>query len=392
MPTSLIPLLYYDPKYSDESIPDYIDRLTFWNRFKDTKKFEKILMNIYNSRFEKEAMEDVGARYFECKSNNFKTKRWFKCRRALELLLKRNISIEEMNLHPSLQQPSVDNRWLTFCPTCWKEKKYIRYYWRDISYTECHKHKEPLKYVLEYNYSKASKVIYRKGENKEYFEYSSDTTNKMYSNLENLTDGMFTYNSAMRLIGHMLLESKCWGKVIDVLKRFFGIECKYGDPIWDSYFKDNEIILTSRLDYSLESLYSKNSENKKLINIVTVIVFSQVHGYWGDIYYRACPNFHNWLMDLAYSVSPSFHSYLTGEQDHELRRVASIEYFKGYNIFPYHSDPGYGIAGFIHESGLLTEEEIKSFKDKGYDISRWDHYFKKAKSKVIPHYTSVFKS
>lgn len=101
-------LLYRGEKYFDESFPDYLMRLAYWNGFGDLKKFSRKLKEIYRKRYlnadqsetakNNFSIPDASDRDFNWHECEYRDLGWFECKYALELVLKRHFYSEEMNL------------------------------------------------------------------------------------------------------------------------------------------------------------------------------------------------------------------------------------------------------------------------------------------------------
>jgi len=126
-------LLYRGLQRSNESIDDYLGRLACWNGFGSRKKFLNWLDGVYESHYGDSDW------YVDGEEWNYHHMRWFKHQFALEVLLRRSVSVGVM-----LSRCGLYNTEPFVCPDCWAADQYVRAYWNLEEYWRCHIHSKKM--------------------------------------------------------------------------------------------------------------------------------------------------------------------------------------------------------------------------------------------------------
>lgn len=133
-------LLYRADKYDDESFSDFLDRLGCWNGFSSKETFSRCLADLFNETYGGDKNKKVDEH---------------KVHLMLEQLLGRNIP--EAGAF-SMALSKIPSGTVKVCANCWKENRYIRFYWRFNSYVECHVHGVLLTYPNLFSYQSDNSV------------------------------------------------------------------------------------------------------------------------------------------------------------------------------------------------------------------------------------------
>ncbi|CAN8139646.1 hypothetical protein THIOSC15_1730009 [uncultured Thiomicrorhabdus sp.] len=116
-------MLFTPPKYSDEVLSDYIDRLAFYNGFSSRNKFIRSI------------------------SQNTRLQGYNKTHKSLMLLTSNSIDFKE-----PIGRGKNKKHKVRMCSKCFCEDRYIRFFWEFYEYKNCHIHRIPLIEVNSFTY------------------------------------------------------------------------------------------------------------------------------------------------------------------------------------------------------------------------------------------------
>lgn len=127
----MLKLLYRVDKFVDETIVDYIARVSYFNGFESPGKFSSYLADLYDLVFGREGNKEFS---FYSKKDEIEIKSHL----MLEQVLQRNILFSQFN---SFERCLIPHGEPKVCPQCWQKSQYIKFFWRLDSYKICHTHK-----------------------------------------------------------------------------------------------------------------------------------------------------------------------------------------------------------------------------------------------------------
>ncbi|QIL91249.1 hypothetical protein GNX18_16760 [Microbulbifer sp. SH-1] len=373
-------LLYRGDKFNDESLPDYIFRLAYWNGFDSGSRLIDLLRIHY---------KELAKHYF-CDERLHVAKKlsvWYECKVALEFILNKSFHESELNLEIGLLiKKKYHTHWI--CSECWKEYAYVRFYWHSCDYRNCHVHDKRLLQVefIPYEPSLNPERIAMSPQRDWPFPDCEVTPIFLKKRIGNSCN----YSDIENEKSISIDEEMFWWNVIVFLRDRFKIDFKV-DSVYELIPID-ELVgapVTQRLQKVKDSLIREKEVFATLISvsIVAKIIQKRMFGFEDYGYLLGSRELKNWLLSEAYSVSRNFYTYLVGVGDHIFfgsenlvdRRVPPIDLRKV-------SDKG--LCQFILESSILTPQEIRditsewectsnsAIKIEGY-VGRRHYYYNK---------------
>ncbi len=359
-------LLYRGEKYLDESFPDYLMRLAYWNGFRDLKTFSKKLKEIYRERYVNNdfgetvksnlSIGDARDRDFNRLECEHRDLGWFECKYALELILKRHFYSDEMNL--SKQTHGKNLYQIDICRHCWKEHPYVRFYWRLYSYEKCHIHEVDLEPVKMASYEPNEERINSLKSSSIRFSLSSYGTIRKFLEIRKTTG--CSLKDLAKETANSSDESKLWPKVVSFLESRFQITFQFEriDEVLDVNVLCGLDPL-NRLELVIEALVDKGDASEKLVKVVSLIFLNKFR-----LYQYRVTDFNSWARTQAYSVSPLLEAYMFGVNTNLFYRDSS---FHQEVIGPvYFSDlSDRMMCQFIIDSGIFNDQELSDMYTKG---------------------------
>lgn len=358
-------LVYRSLKRFDESLPDYLERLSFFNGFLSVNDFIRYLEAIFLDLYGEVSSFDMGI----CKrsSDQFRPygERLAKCCIALEILLniefsKKNMNLTEVHLISYFKPRRI-------CELCWKESSYYRYYWRFWSYRDCHKHGISLSSVKFLNYKEESQIV-----KEELYKDTFFRNEKYYRPLKKLIPFCekreYGFIELDRISRHILLEVKAWMIVWKLLYKQFKISShirSYEIPNWAHGL--NSQTSEKRFKKALSNFILPGSRYREVIEIVSLIVFSFV----GDIFENN-KRFRLWLLSRAYSYSPLLYICMNGvsfesfnSKDERCCFLPPVK-FSRLSLFQ--------LSEFIRYAPILSSDQKGRLQEKlgGFGEKEWD--------------------
>lgn len=341
-------------------------RLAYWNGFRDLKTFSKKLKEIYRERYVNGdfgetvkgnlSIWDASDRDFNWLECEHRDLGWFECKYALELTLKRNFYLDEMNL--SRQTHGKKLYQVDICRACWKEHPYVRFYWRLHSYEKCHKHEVDLESVEMASYEPSEERISSLKSSPIKFNLSSYRTIRKFLEITKTTG--CSLKDLSKETANSSDESKLWSNVVSFLESYFQIKFQFEhiDEVLDVNVLCGLDPL-NRLEVVIGSLVDKGDATEKLVKIVSLIFLNKFRLYQ----YRVV-GFNSWARAQAYSVSPLLEAYMFGVDTSLFhpssrfdREIIGPVYFTNFS--------NRMICQFIVDSSILSEQELKDMYTGG---------------------------
>lgn len=297
-------LLYRSLKNNNESFPDYLERLSYFNGFSSVYFFIRFLEDFFDYE-----NKDISLYGFEvCDKNSDQFRRYgykvAKCCVALSIILE--IDFDE--LYFNLTENSLNKYFKArkVCSLCWSESPYYRYYWRFWGYHFCHKHQISLIVTKSITFKEDAALI----EDGEYGDLSV-TVEKYFRPLDMLIpfceEKDYGFIELDRISRHFNEESKVWLEIWRFLYRNFGISTHlkaYEVPDWNHEIDSR----TSERRFEVALLsFMVNDKDREIVEVVAIIFFS----FMGRVYNKNY-KFKTWLLSRAYSYSPFLYLCLSG--------------------------------------------------------------------------------
>lgn len=287
-------LLYRSEKYHDESFSDFLDRLGYWNGFSSKETFARFLADLFNETY---YSDGYGAHLM------------------LEQLLGRNIP--KTGNH-CMARSKIPNGVVKICANCWKENRYIRFYWRFNDYIECHIHGALLIYPNFFSYQSDNaigvKADGKLDDSEKYPRYLLIEAIKFYLN----------YDCSLNLI-EKELEQHRYAKeitkwVVDFFSENLGMRLNLSGAI---RLIDSGGLIGLSVRKKMESIYewllSGNEPLEQLVRIITAIrIGDRTTIYWTGRrrYEQPVSGFEQWLKTEVLSIDDLFYAYLGfGQRD-----------------------------------------------------------------------------
>lgn len=332
-------LLYRKSKYIDESFPDYLARLSYWNGFENPQVFVKRLLKLYASEY-------GGGPY-----RRTWRAAWLKCRGALEHILQRSIHTTQLNLVKLRRDGYRSSR---ICTRCWKEKPYVRFFWRLDRYRICHIHGVSLIVVDNVTYKPNAmpmlvNTTIRQADKLYHHDFTALAV-KMHRSSDSALERVIEEEYLLDM------EKTLWLRVAEFLRgvfllhidsssiwRWLDTGAHIGAPVWQ------------RLEATLKNAVSENKPYEKVIRLITVILIAK--GNWRP---RYPPEMMEWAVCAAYSISPLCYSYIYGVKEHLF--ASGYDSYFGAVVRPVSFSllTERQIYEFILKSSILTASEIEN--------------------------------
>ncbi|WP_444902547.1 hypothetical protein ACJJIG_10580 [Microbulbifer sp. SSSA007] len=350
-------LIYRKRKYFDESFPDYLGRLAYWNGYRDSEVLVVSLINLYKdiaggydiSEKERKKLSDFNVEY---KRHNLK---WYKSRVALEFVLREYFPLSELNLYEAPPKRSVsDNK---ICRKCWEKNSYVRFYWREGCYKVCHLHSETLIKVKSIPYGTSVSSLTNDFDI-DAFKYNCKITKAILESRIKMGCSLSDLHFEMAVA---IDEISLWGRVQRFLKSRF---------LWEidvERYLDIQLVAGLSIPSRLESVISKlHFENKPQEKLLRVVLILQIVRY--NFLIKMCSTTWNWILSESYSLSPFLYSYIKGVKSN---LFASNEMTDNYVVYPvsFLSFSDRQLCKFIIESSIFTSNELKNFYKGGKSYS-----------------------
>lgn len=299
-----VKLLYRADKFPDECFPDYLARLSCWNGFKDSSDFIRFLSKIYNNLYPGGCQEEnpgPNSREFEAIHPSYI--RWYKCRIALEFIIRRSLVYSELNL--DAYKASQSNK---VCLSCWGENPYRKFYWRYREYNICHKHNVRLVVVDNVPYNSPTLTVAT-----EYvttLDRRSISCTYVSAILRNNPFKTFNFENLNRENDIIEQEITLWRRVIRFLNERFSFSFVSTD-IFDFVTLESiaGLAMSDRLEKMTEELIGLKTEFSVFIKAAVLVCIQRSH----LMYY---PDVKSWVLSEAYLINPVFYSYLYGINQH----------------------------------------------------------------------------
>gem|GEM_PF-4813903 len=350
-------LLYRGEKYIDESFPDYLMRLAYWNGFRDLKNFSNNLRIFYRERYVAASPIETDNPYdhFDFYDSHLSLL-LFECKYALEVVLKRNFCLEEFHLSPHTKGASLYK--IDICRACWQERSYVRFYWRLNLFGVCHKHGTKFESI--------EMVSYHPNEERIGLMQSKDagsildsywTIRKFRHVIENTE---ISFKSLSIETDNLVGEWYLWREVVLFLKCRFKVEFQFGRV--DELLELDILCvldLLDRLELVISMLVNKSDTNEKLIKIVSLIFMIRC-----DVFRYHVESFVSWVSAQAYSVNPLFEVYIFGVSANLFCRNYSLKQ-EVINPVNFSNLNERMICQFIIDSGIFCESELQNMYTGG---------------------------
>lgn len=353
-----VKLLYRADKFPDECFPDYLARLSCWNGFKDSADFMRFLSKIYNNLHPDDCQEknpDPDSKEFEARYPFYI--RWYKCRIALEFIIRRSLVYSELNLDAyRVSQPNK------VCVGCWGENPYRKFYWRYQEYKICHKHNVRLVVVDNILYN--SPTLTGTTEYVATLDRRSISCSYVSAILRNNPLKTFNFENLQRENYIIELEITLWKRVIRFLNERFSFSFVSMD-IFDFVTLESiaGLAISNRLEKMTEKLIGCKTEFSLFIKTAVLVCIQRSY----LMYY---PDVKSWVLSEAYFINPVFYSYLYGINQHffikdELTFADEISQKNAFRRVNLSRVSDRILCKFILESRILSDSQLESISRNG---------------------------
>jgi hypothetical protein len=382
-------LLYRGHKYSDESFPDYVHRVSYWNGYENIKKFSRELTIFYKKVYGRDytfsqSLYNYGKfKNIEQERHNLK---WLRQRLSLERIFNFSFNTSELNLFSEDNRQNYNGGFI--CPDCWTENMYIRFYWRFSNYSTCRLHRKELLYVEIISYDPSLILVFcsdinaslRKAKHCYFLELIA----------MNKHDSCLSMSYILEEKEIAQYENKIWGNVLSCLRNYFGILHNYY-AIYEFVDVGNLVGLSvvSRANIVVAAIITLDDRFEKLIKIVTILVIIK-HCQRNLNKNKNNLEFSGWAQAEAYSISHLLYVYIRGVDEHLF--AGGFEISSNYNgminvNIPSIAGSIYGdddIFKFVYHSLILSDLEADSIPvDCWKDNSEENKYYKIDYTKYI---------
>lgn len=330
-------LLYRAQPFNDECFAGYLCRLAYWNGFKDGVSFLRALQALYRRLTNG---TDLHHRYIIA---------------ALESAIGRHFDEAEY-LRAKVTVASL--REVKICRICWREKPYVRFYWRHADYSICHKHDVLLSTMSQISFDSFSEM---------HVAGEIDTEVNVFDNcalknaiIKKMTDLECDEYQLSFEIDFMRKEIEVWGAIFSFMENYFSLPIGVTD-ISELIDHDSLMFLSAvdRFEILRNIVLNKFPNDAKLVNVIIFVQSARYH-----VVSNESRESELWFLSESYAISPILFGYLGGIG----RNLFDTSMYGSDETLPPIPLRGFTdrqICKFILESSIFSDRELSNIYQDG---------------------------